>query len=1683
MFSCMCVVFFCVCVSQHSVSTRQEVMSSMQLQSTAHRRATSVDERSLPQPDDAAPSIDFPELSVPQNMAKHCEARVSDENKGDDNHCCSPHHLEEASRPCESSGIAMVAPRHRHSTAGKSPRYHSGVADQLWMESLRGDSFLRTNIGPMFGPLKRNSSSLHGNINKILDMSRTPIVQSYAHPTVEDEYIVFYLAHRNGAIATCLIAAALIFLGNVVYAVITSLTMIAYVTYGLCIVGFLVAGAGMLWWNFDLKRLRREYNLGDPHDGGRRRREEASCFSACCCCFCSFDREDGDVNPPRGAATFRNSALHNKRCMGGGKGSNARNLDRHGSPNFLPLLARDDDQADLNATTTTTTQEGCWRRPFRRNGKAHELFACLGIVSAFLYAVANIAGRVCNEEETGRENMLRACNGVPQSDGSFIFVLVATSFLMPVRFAIFAPMYVALTCTYFGIKKAPFIVAVTPTAYWTAVIVMGTEVVVCIIVRYLSEAKNRDAYEVYLQLHLKMLEAGQLRTLTEEMVSAYMPLEAARALLNQKKQSVNTKATDERTYGGIFAWNKRAVMCTLALDGFAEWSSIRSSLDAVDLVQGIFQKFDSLRESASDFSTGKPSPAKYHSFGDTFTVMNLDCRDALELESAVQTILCFSVRALRAGQELIADEYRAERFQTAESYGRSEKERFLRSAAGPHQLRTMCHMDIGVCGGAFCSLSKTLCPVGPLALLAPVALSWLQGTLRACSKPSSSSSSPSSLLHDLPGSNSSALVLDGMSALVCSPATLMYFHDVIPSSLSARSAPPAFLLLDADEGVGVDSISLLALDLDNPKADLDAPLGPGRVPPCYGTRRPQAVPNPLAPRHTVASVDDPHPSSSFTFGCGRVLVAIHSCCPSTPVGNTSVSPAALPDHSDVGPLAVDGNGDSFPNDGSFPNFSSTEAALGSRQQIDSSVGGSHSGFANSLPPPPQQQLQRPNATPVRKQQLKQARRRSNEGTCAWYRNEEKGCGGGGGGGKRASQLSAEDPAQQQSSQKRSPSHLSASSTPLDNDHEDDDDEFGLVRPDGGGASAVNRVTMSPWGFFFFKFDDPATEEHYIISNRKIINTTDLLWSVGFSAASFGALIAVCVLDNDDRLSSLYRDPLPWAILGLICCLASAVTAYFTDHRGAPIHRYVHVCFSVLTQSMYAVSIGVASLEYRGVSQLGDSQVMWLFVMCNWAANRPNATHPLIMVLRDVLVCVFFMLRTVLWFNVPAPKMLFYYLYGAYVVVVFTMRVLADASKRYNFAMERLVEYLAEELQTDYGRLRECLDAMVPEGIAGRLTRKAKRANARKLRRGWALNLDESMRPLRIYGILSNSFATSVHDTAFLVLDLEPRGRLLSHHHTAAAAAVFPIRPNSNSDGLPPPQNSPTSGVREAFAAAVHEMFHVLGRVQTNLLSPPGSPFHGSIECVKATACRSFWCCTGNDDDEAAAVGGTKNIHATASSVTGTSASRSLLRFAIQVAKECVPHGTMKVRMFLHCGPVVGAVAGGRCVSFEYYGGAVQLALDCVGQQEWDSVVLSDRFERSCHFLPAARSSQPLSVVPVPQEEDCGNAPMRFNEFVTTANEGINNFSVIPIPQRGMVTADGESANNDPRASATSPPTGEDVATAVKHERDPLVTCGLLRRTGESNLPAAVTVRIRGYPFGIPQRQLSLESLVQFNSKK
>ncbi|CUG90685.1 transmembrane protein, putative [Bodo saltans] len=1438
-----------------------------------------------------------------------------------------------------------------------------------------------------------------------------------------------------------------------------------------------------------------------------------------------------------------------------------------------------------------------------------------------------------------------------------------------------------------------------------------------------------------------MLEAGHIRRLTETMVSAHVPLKAARTMLLQLQQTNvplrpsvagSGAATDaSHSAGGLFSWNsKRAVICTLSIGGFSQWASLRSSLDAVELLQGLFQRFDQLREQAAPLSvvqqqqqqhhvTGNnnagggggvgrsapppppiPPPAKYHSFGDTFTAMYLDCRDDKDLVAAVQSIAGFAVRALRGGQDLLGQEVAAKRFMTAEIFGRDDRERnqlqqrqasqapVTPRAAEPaslvfpcHSLRTICHVDVGSCGGAFCHLSKTICPIGPLAALTSTALHWLQGNLMAHSAAvgdvlfarggrggSDHNNGAGGGARRGPTTTANSRVAS-MGALVCSSkflSILLRSNDVAMPSLAASMSRSAeggpnlqqrqpFLLLDADHRADPRTINVTTLR--NAISELETQQNWMNI-----VRQQQAIAhqrssnaanflygggaaggggsgshrsgylgstsdggvgsNPLIPPilqlppDPTASNEESPPLIPFRLPEGpitatpiqyhatlsnRILLAIHpfdtaaltptvavrdvnnaSSRPSMVTTMTTVATHVVSTTSAPGEPSVSTNSQAHtPHDAinfgnSFPQFSSTEArspiarsprddgsggggggaggVIGAVVEISgsSAVGEHHRGVSASIwnplqpsrlslhPPPPQQQQQRSPTTAVNTIA-------SDANTILRISTDE-----GEGSSRRDDGIFLSSSGQQHSSspnaagkqqtantthrteqQQRVGNHLPAPFSTVhdgenDQQHEEEEaeeDEGDDVHnePEDPLVSATKRVSLSlvgrfpPWNFLY-RFDDPLTEEAYLHNYQSVLNPRELVISKLFCVASFIALIGVCGLDGDLSFTPITDYPLPWIVFGLIVCVISSVVAFFTDLRGAPINRFVHVALSISFQTLYIVAIAVASgrphTDSDGVSQLGDSQLLWLYVMLNWAVNRPTATHPIIMVIRDTIVCSFFVFRTVYWFNVPgAPRMLYYYLYAAYIFVVLTMRVLGDAMRRYHFATGRLVEYMREELQNDYARLYKSLDLMVPSGVAGRLTQKAKRANTRKLRLGWAgdaamtgaaaedVDEDGSMRPLRIYGLLSNSFATSVQDTAFLVIEMHP-----PEQQTPTASTVGVSQHHHRSQGS-----------RDACAAAAVDHFKTLDAIQSTLCAP-GKRYHRRIECVKATATRSFWCALSrssvekdddgedtcgaevNNNNGAAAEAADGNEAPRSSQEDGTptprphnataqhqpqhrtlnnsggsvSRNRALLRFALKCVGLISPH--TKVRMFLHCGPVVGAVAGGRAVSFEFYGGPSQLALDCTDHVEWNTVAISDRFESSCHF----------HLKPLKRQDTTAEAVAQLNEDEILVRAGLIAPQDGPLPhlhpldEQDKIVSKVEHTNSDLQTEQVR----DTIAPKQKSPYHfPISSLPPQPSSSSSLSPSSpmvpsvkLTMRIRGYSFPIHFRSLNMSGL-------
>ena len=88
----------------------------------------------------------------------------------------------------------------------------------------------------------------------------------------------------------------------------------------------------------------------------------------------------------------------------------------------------------------------------------------------------------------------------------------------------------------------------------------------------------------------------------------------------------------------------------------------------------------------------------------------------------------------------------------------------------------------------------------------------------------------------------------------------------------------------------------------------------------------------------------------------------------------------------------------------------------------------------------------------------------------------------------------------------------------------------------------------------------------------------------------------------------------------------------------------------------------------------------------------------------------------------------------------------------------------------------------------------------------------------------------------------------------------------------------------------------------------------------------------------------------------------VVTFAVEAMRGMLP---MRCRMLLHSGPIVGAVVGSRCLSFEYYGSHVQFAMDALQQQEWGSITATSRLVDLCQQGDGAAMRMPMLSAPLP----------------------------------------------------------------------------------------------------------------------
>ncbi|CUG93586.1 transmembrane protein, putative [Bodo saltans] len=292
----------------------------------------------------------------------------------------------------------------------------------------------------------------------------------------------------------------------------------------------------------------------------------------------------------------------------------------------------------------------------------------------------------------------------------------------------------------------------------------------------------------------------------------------------------------------------------------------------------------------------------------------------------------------------------------------------------------------------------------------------------------------------------------------------------------------------------------------------------------------------------------------------------------------------------------------------------------------------------------------------------------------------------------------------------------------------------IVQPPPESAihqSAAERVELTVDYTFRTRFLSDKTEAEYQ-AYRPANTTWAMTWSTTASLISTAALATVCGISGTQ--SFVAGEPLFWAVISMVCAIVAYIAIFFSagSYGGgdsSDLWWFLHVAISIAIQGFYIAAIGVAD----HATLIGDSQMVWLFVMTNWSLHRPALVAWYWAWVRDSIVGGLAIARTVATFDIPGSVYTLSMFFGiAHIVYSYLMQWMMEHSRRESFALERHVGILKEEQERDFQDLLKTLTDMVPRGVAGNLVRRAKQR-------------------------LSTSFCTATEETPFLLIQLRDDG--------------------------------------------------------------------------------------------------------------------------------------------------------------------------------------------------------------------------------------------------------------------------------------------------------------------------------------
>lgn len=479
--------------------------------------------------------------------------------------------------------------------------------------------------------------------------------------------------------------------------------------------------------------------------------------------------------------------------------------------------------------------------------------------------------------------------------------------------------------------------------------------------------------------------------------------------------------------------------------------------------------------------------------------------------------------------------------------------------------------------------------------------------------------------------------------------------------------------------------------------------------------------------------------------------------------------------------------------------------------------------------------------------------------------------------------------------------------------------------DSISTPAINDTTIVRQFYIFLRFAGDEVENQYL-QTLDDYSDVDALWC-GLSALfSFSGILGICFVYSMWSVADAMQ-PLVWILVGCSLGLVVVFVVLLVKPKSWRITLPDGFLFDWRTQVLSALSLGIAMCFAAAVfvapegNVLGDSHIVWLFILLNGSLLRPTWERPGVMWIRDFVTCIAFFLRTYSRFRMSSTRTTALYTESLIIVYSWFIRVLLDESRREAFATELQAKRLKNLLHSENKKFNDALREVAPEGVAAQLigqVRQSRFANAV----GPAVSLrtptHSHQAKLRLNPITSTNISTQIHEVPFLVVSLRPP-------LVAAASSIGahgPIQYNGESDywflNI-----QPLMRLHAIVSVAVREV---------NLHS--NSDARSKLQIVKATEDVVLIACYPTQRKE--------------SSEKRKTSEEERCHVVYQVCEHLwrvvrATEMSRSIRTTLLVAPAMGAVLGTESVCFEYFTGQLGCALAYLRRSDWGSATATPRF--------------------------------------------------------------------------------------------------------------------------------------------